>query len=105
MPEETNFWKKVVIEFLEFVKKKVETGNLTMQEWESISRTIESGMDLKGTTEDFARFYGKSKTNITTVIDRKMLPKPERRLLHSFNLFQKAKPKSWDVHYEKADDQ
>lgn len=98
MSEQTNFWKEVVIEFLDYAKRKVERENLTLPEWEAIAKTIGEGMGLKGTADDFADFYHKSKTNVTTVIDRAMMPKPERCLLHSFNAFVKVKPKSWRNH-------
>ena len=96
MFEETNFWKVIVLEFIDFIRFKVEQDSLTIPEYQSIVNAIGEKINLKGTTDDFARFYGKTKTNVTTVIDRKMLPKPERCLLHSFSDFQKAKPKSWD---------
>lgn len=95
MSEETNFLKPIILEFIDFVRFKVEHDNLTISEFQSIAKIIGEGLNLKGTTNDFALFYGKSKTNVSTVIDRKMLPKPERCLLHSFADFQKAKPKSW----------
>lgn len=95
MPEKTNFAKRIILEFLDFIRFKIENDSLTMEEADSIAKTIENSLNLTGTTDDFARFYGKSKTNVTTVIDRKMLPKPRRVLLHSFNLFRNAIPKSW----------
>lgn len=98
MQKETNFAKRIILEFLDFIRFKVENDNLTMEETESIAKTIAGGMNLLGTTDDFARFYGKTKTNVTTVIDRKMLPAPKRTLLHSFNDFRKAVPKSWTFH-------
>jgi hypothetical protein len=71
-----------------------------LEEAESIAKTIQCNMSLTGTADDFAGFYGKSKTNVTTVIDRRMLPKPRRVLLHSFNDFREAIPASWHVHKE-----
>ena len=98
MPEQTNFWKDTILEFLDFIRIKIENGDLTLSEWEDIAKTIGSEVGLKGTVDDFARFYGKTKTNVTTVIDRKMLPRPERCLLHSFNEFRKVIPSSWRNH-------
>ena len=95
MPKEQNIGKKIVLEFLDFLRFKIENDELTMEETESLARTMEINLQLMGTTDDFARFYGKSKTNVTTVIDRKMMPRPKRTLLHSFNLFRKNKPSTW----------
>ena len=98
MPTEANFAKRIILEFLDFIRYKVENDRLTIEEADSIARTIESGLSLTGTADDFARFYGKTKTNVTTVIDRKMLSKPKRTLLHSFNEFRRSIPSSWNNH-------
>ena len=95
MPKEQNIGKRIVLEFLDFIRFKIENDSLTLEEADSIARTIENSLDLTGTADDFAKFYGKSKTNVTTVIDRKMMPKPRRLVIHSFNAFRKAIPKSW----------
>ena len=87
--------KKIALEFLDFIRFKLENDSLTIEEAESIAKTIESGLNLVGTADDLARFYGKTKTNVTTVIDRKMLSRPKRLVLHSFNEFRKAIPHSW----------
>lgn len=100
MPKEQNIFKKIVLEFLDFLKYKIENDALTLEETESLARTFEENIQLLGTASDLARFYGKSKTNITTVIDRKMLSRPKRMVMHSFNEFRKARPKAWDFHTE-----
>lgn len=87
--------KRIAIEFLDYLRFKLENNSLTMEEVESLARTLENGLLLSGTADDFARFYGKTKTNVTTVIDRKMLSKPRRLVMHSFNEFRKAVPASW----------
>ena len=99
MPKEQNLGKRIVLEFLDFIRYKIENDSLTLEEADSIAKTLESGLNLTGTADDFARFYGKSKTNVTTVIDRKMLPKPRRLVIHSFNAFRKVIPKGW-IHKE-----
>lgn len=100
MPKEQNNFKGIVIEFLDYLRYKIENDRMTMEDMEALARTIECNLDLCGTADDFARFYGKSKTNITTVIDRKMLSRPKRMVMHSFNEFRKARPKAWDFHTE-----
>ena len=98
MSKETNIGKRIVLEFLDFLRFKVENDRLTMEDTEAIARTLESSLDLTGTADDFARFYGKTKTNVTTVIDRKMLSKPERRVSYRFREFQRARPEGWNKH-------
>jgi len=96
MPNNQNFAKEIILEFLDYIKYKIENDSLTMEEADSIAKTIQSGLPLSGTADDFARFYGKTKTNVTTVIDRRFLPKPKRVLLHSFNEFRKVVPSTWN---------
>lgn len=100
MPKEQSLGKKIVLEFLDFIRFKIESDSLTMEDADSIARTFENSLNLTGTADDFARFYGKTKTNVTTVIDRKMLPKPRRLVMHSFNAFRKVIPSSWHIHKE-----
>ena len=96
MTTDTNFAKRIILDFLDFIRFKVENDSLTLEEADSIAKTIEGGLSLTGTADDFARFYGKTKTNVTTVIDRRFLPKPKRVLLHSFNEFRKVVPSTWN---------
>ena len=99
MQKEQSVCKRIALEFLDYIRFKIESGSLSMEEVESIAKAMENEMDLTGTADDFARFYGKTKTNVTTVIDRRMLPKPRRIVIHSFNAFRKVVPKSW-IHKE-----
>ena len=105
MSEETNIWKGIVLEFLDYLRYKVENGKLTMRETESMARTLESGLDLQGTVEDFSRFYGQSRTNVSSVINRRLFGKPVRRVFYSFNAFRKVVPARWKCHGNPADNQ
>lgn len=105
MSEETNIWKEIVLEFLDYLRYKVENGKLTMRETETMARTIESGLDLHGTVEDFSRFYGQSRTNVSSVINRRLFGKPVRRVFYSFNAFRKVVPAKWKCHGNKSDNQ
>lgn len=87
--------KKIVLEFLDFLRFKVEHDLLTMEETESLARSFEEGLNLVGTSDDLARFYGKPKTNVTSVIDRRMSGRPVRRVLYSFNAFRRVVPEKW----------
>lgn len=99
MQKEQSLGKRIALEFLDYLRFKVENDSLTMEEVESIAKTFEESVSLTGTADDFARFYGKSKTNVTTVIDRKMMSRPRRLVVHSFNEFRRNKPTSW-IHRE-----
>lgn len=97
MSEETTIVKRIIIEFLEFIRFKVENDRLTMEDMEAIAKTMEANLDLSGTADDFARFYGKTKTNVNAVISRKVLDKPSRKVLYPFKQFRRSVPNSWNV--------
>lgn len=81
--------KRVVLEFLDFLRYKVENDLLTMGEVESLAKAIGERVLLIGTIDDFARFYDQSNTNVSSVIKRRMIPKPVRRVFYPFNAFSK----------------
>ena len=89
------FGKKLVLEFLDFLRYKIETDGLTVDEVEALAKTLEKGLPLSGTAQDFARFYERSKDNVNVVLSRKMLSPPTRKVLYSFNAFRKVVPASW----------
>lgn len=95
MQNETSFAKEIILEFLDFIRFKVENDRLTMSEIDSIAKTIQGGVRLSGTIDDLSLFYNQPKTNIKSVIYRKMIAKPERKVYYSFNLFQKIAPQKW----------
>ena len=95
MQKESDFAKKIILEFLDYVRFKVKNDKLTMEEADSIAKTIQEGFHLLGTIDDLAAFYGQSKTNIKTVICRKLISKPQRRVFYSFNAFQRIVPTKW----------
>lgn len=95
MEEKESTGKKIIIEFLDFIKYKVENGTLTVDEVESLSKAVASDMELRGTAEDFAKFYGKSVDNVRHIIHRKVFDKPTRKVLYRFSRFAKEIPQSW----------
>ena len=95
MGKENESMREVLSEFLGFLKYKVDAGVLTMSDVEAMFTALENGMDISGTADDFAAFYGKSKTNVTTVIDRRMPEPPRRVVLRSFQKFRRIIPESW----------
>ena len=93
--KETSIAKNILLEFLEYLKFKIESDRLTMHEADSIARVIQENIELTGTADDFSEFYKKPKCNIHVVLSRKMLSKPKRRVLYSFNEFRKRVPTTW----------
>lgn len=95
MQTETNFAKEIILDFLDYIRYKVENDRLTLSEADSIARTIQGGIKLTGTVDDLCGFYGQSRNNVKAVIGRKMLGKPERRVYYPFNSFNSVVPPSW----------
>lgn len=95
MSKETNYWKDLILESLDFIRYKIESDRLTVGEAESIARAFISQMDIRGTANDFAAFYNKPKTNVTSLIDRKVMHKPVREVLYPFFPIRDAVPDSW----------
>ena len=93
-----NVGKRILSEFLSYLKYKVDNDLLTMEEVESISKAIEENLTVLSTADDFARFYGQSRTNISSIINRKMMDKPIRRVYYSFKAFRKIIPEKWRNH-------
>lgn len=87
--------KIILLEFLDFLRFKISNDLLTMEEVEGMARMVEESLPMVGTSEDFARFYNQPKTNVTSMINRRMVQKPVRRVLYSFNVFRRLVPASW----------
>jgi len=87
--------KQLLLEFLDFFRYKIENGLLTMGEVESLAKAISERVLLLGTIDDFAQFYKQSHTNVSSVIKRRMIPKPVRRVYYPFNVFSKIVPQKW----------
>ena len=98
MPNVQNNGKRIILEFIDFIRFKIENDSLTMQEAESIAKTFMENLNLSGTPEDFARFYGQPRTNVSSVINRRILEKPVRRVFYPFNTFREVIPDKWKSH-------
>ena len=81
-----NLVKRLLSEFLSFLQYKIDNDLLTMEEMDSLSKTVETNLKLIGTVDDFAKFYDQPRTNISSVIHRKLLDKPKRRVFYSSTL-------------------
>lgn len=87
--------KKLVLEFLDFLKYKVENDLLSMDDIDSIARAIKQDLKIVATSDDLAAFYGQSNGNVRSLISRRMIQKPQRRVYYSFNAFSKIVPEKW----------
>lgn len=87
---------KILSEILGYYKYKVDNNLCTMDEMNDALKALEENMDVYGTAEDFAKFYGKSKDAVNGIIKRNVVERPRRNVvLHSFRAFVKRIPSSW----------
>ncbi len=96
--------KKIIVDFLDYLKYKVESDSLTLEEVDSIAKALMENVSLTGTVDELAGFYGQSRNNVKVVICRKLIPKPIRRVYYSFNAFRKVVPKGWLNGYKNKKD-
>lgn len=93
--KDSGFGKKILSNFLGFLKDKVDNDELTLEEEQAILRIIEKDLPLSGTSDDFARYFKKTPGNVRAVINRRVMSKPKRRVLHNFLDFCRAVPEKW----------
>lgn len=87
--------KILVLEFLDFLKYKVENDLLSMGDIDSMVRVIKQDLSIVATIDDLATFYGQPNVNVRALISRRMIQKPQRRVYYSFNAFSKIVPEKW----------
>lgn len=87
--------KSILSEILSFYKYKVDNNLCTPEEIESASKALQENMEMYGSIQDFARFYGVSEVNVRAAINRKLIAKPVRRVLYPFHKFRKIVPEKW----------
>ena len=87
--------KSILLEFIDFLLRfKIENDLLIMEDVEALKNFFESSVTIRGTAEDFAKFYCKSQHDVRNVIHRRMIEKPIRRVYYSFGEFRKIVPTS-----------
>ena len=87
--------KQILSEMLAYYKYKVDNNLCTMAEIESAQKALTENMEIYGTIEDLAKFYGVSPGNVRATISRKLLAKPLRRVFYPFHKFLKIVPSKW----------
>jgi len=84
-----------LLRLLDYYKETLENGGCTIGAMESFYKTMLQNIDVVGTVEDFAKFYGVSEQNVRSVINRYSTDKPKRRVFYKFHEFVKIIPKKW----------
>ena len=92
---EMNEIREAICDFLGILKHKAETGRLTPQDLRAILEAIMAGGGIQATVDDLAGYYQQSPDNIRHLINRSIMPAPQRRVYHDFDTFRRRVPAKW----------
>ena len=88
--------KKELLEILDYYKFKLKKNACTMEEINSAAKMLQENMKINGTLDDFAEFYGKTKTAVSSQIKRNLIDRPKKNVtLYPFHKFRRVVPDSW----------
>jgi|GEM_PF-5352291 hypothetical protein len=87
--------KTYLAEILDYYKYKLDNNLCTMEEMNSLAKTIQENMEIQGTISDFAKFYDQPESSVRATISRKLLDKPKRKVFYPFNSFSRIVPNKW----------
>lgn len=86
---------KILSDILGYYKYKVDNNLCEMSEMNDALKALENNMEVHGTIDDFAKFYDVSESNVRATICRKLIAKPQRKVLYPFHRFAKIIPDKW----------
>ena len=87
--------KTYLLEILDYYRYKLDNNLCTMEEINSLAKTIEENMEIHGTISDFAQFYEQPESSVRATISRKLLAKPKRKVFYPFHTFARIVPDKW----------
>lgn len=87
--------RDALADFLGMLAHKARTGQLTDADAEVIYRAIHDAGGIRATVRDIAGYYGQTETNVRHVINRNLLPAPQRRVYYDFAAFRDKMPSKW----------
>ena len=87
--------KKIINEVLDFLKFKLNSDSCTPEDIKSIYEMCQKSIDSIGTVEDFSKFFGVPEQSIRTLINRRVIAKPKRRVYYRFMDILKNVPHNW----------
>lgn len=74
---------------------KAESGKMTLDEANSMYDAIVVRSELWATIPDIARLFNQSEQNVRSLLNRKYIGKPKRRVYYSLNQIQRIAPNTW----------
>ena len=95
MKEIQNAIREAVADFFGMLEHKARTGEMTDEDVYVVSCVVREAGGIHATVRDLATYYDQPETNIRHVINRNIMPKPQRRVYHDFGAFRKRVPSKW----------
>lgn len=80
---------------LELMQHKLRRGKLTAGDLRALLDMLVGGGGVSATVADLAEFYGETETNVRSVIKRRVVGKPRRRVYYDFLEFWRVVPRMW----------
>lgn len=90
--------KQTVLNILDFLRNKVDNDECTAEELRKFSDIATKELNTNATIDELSEFYGQSRSNVSNVISRRLIPKdkkPKRRVYYNFAWFNSIIPESW----------
>jgi len=95
MQDELTILRDALDDVLEMLQQKIRRGRLTLSDFRSIFNALAEGGGISATISDLAEFYGTSEVNVRSVIKRRAVGEPQRRVYYDFLKFNRQAPSSW----------
>lgn len=102
MKEQT--MREVLCECLGLIENKIKDGSVTVSDIKSMVETLASSVGVDATVKEVAGFYNTSEVNVRSLIKRRILKKPKRRVYYDFREICRNAPKSWHAKSSGLDD-
>lgn len=80
---------------LAFAYRQADEGNCTYDDLKRWRNVLAEALNVDSSISDLAEHFGKSESNVSNVIARRMTTKPKRKVFYRFADFLKIIPKSW----------
>lgn len=97
MKVEKNNLKSVLIDFLRFGIWQIQNDKCTYEQMRSIAETIMEDLKVMASVDDIAEFYGQSRSNVSNILSRRIVPSRDKERVTRYNLswFIRQMPSRW----------
>ena len=96
--------RELLCECLRFIERKIEDGKVTINDIRTMTETLCSTLGIDATIKDIANFYDTSEINVRSLIKRRILGKPKRRVYYDFREIAEKVPAKWHGKHSRTDD-